>query len=70
MCKLDGMKACSKPLPLPEPFDQMWLIITKVYCLISYSVIITTINIIIHAGSGSIPFTESHRRQVQEKVQP
>ena len=30
MCKLDGMKACNKPLPLPEPFDQMWMKITKV----------------------------------------
>ena len=33
MCKLDGMITCSRPLPLPEPFDQMWMKMTKVfYC--------------------------------------
>lgn len=31
MCKLDGLKVCSLPLPLPKPFDNMWMAITKVY---------------------------------------
>ena len=30
MCKLDGMKVASKPLPLPSPYDEMWLKVTKV----------------------------------------
>ena len=30
MCKLDGMKVCNKPLPLPEPFIEMWMKVTKV----------------------------------------
>lgn len=30
MCKLDGMKVCSQPLPLPEPFDKMWMTVRKV----------------------------------------
>ena len=35
MCKLDGMKVCSKPLPLPEPFNKMWMKITKVHHILA-----------------------------------
>ena len=31
MCKLDGLKVCSLPLPLAKPFDNMWMAITKVH---------------------------------------
>ena len=30
MCHLDALKVARKPLPLPKPFDEMWLAITKV----------------------------------------
>ena len=30
MCHLDSLKVARKPLPLPKPFDEMWLAITKV----------------------------------------
>jgi hypothetical protein len=30
MCKLDGLKVSSQPLPLPEPYDKMWLTVRKV----------------------------------------
>ena len=30
MCQLDGMKVANAPLPLPPPFDQMWLKVQKV----------------------------------------
>ena len=30
MCHLDSLKAARQPLPLPPPFDEMWLKITKV----------------------------------------
>ena len=29
MCHLDALKVARKPLPLPKPFDEMWLAITK-----------------------------------------
>ena len=31
MCHLDGMKVAKSPLPLPQPYDKMWLTISKVY---------------------------------------
>ena len=30
MCHLDALKVARKPLPLPKPYDEMWLAITKV----------------------------------------
>lgn len=36
MCHLDGLKAASSPLPLPEPYDNMWRAITKVKLLSQY----------------------------------
>ena len=30
MCHLDALKAARNPLPLPAPYDKMWLKITKV----------------------------------------
>ena len=30
MCHLDAMKVARKALPLPKPYDEMWLAITKV----------------------------------------
>ncbi len=33
MCHLDGLKAARSPLPLPEPYNNMWTAITKVYVI-------------------------------------
>ena len=30
MCHLDSMIVANKPLPLPSPYDRMWMDITKV----------------------------------------
>lgn len=30
MCHIDNLKAARAPLPLPQPYDQMWKQITKV----------------------------------------
>ena len=30
MCHLDSLRASRQPLPLPPPFNEMWLKITKV----------------------------------------
>ena len=30
MCQLDGMKAAKAPLPLPPPYNEMWLKVQKV----------------------------------------
>ena len=32
MCHLDGLRAATAPLPLPQPYNTMWKEITKVYC--------------------------------------
>ena len=30
MCHLDSMRVAQNPLPLPEPYDKLWLSVTKV----------------------------------------
>ena len=30
MCQLDSLKVAQRPLPLEQPYDQMWLTIQKV----------------------------------------
>ena len=30
MCQLDGMKVANSPLPLPPPYNEMWLKVQKV----------------------------------------
>ena len=31
MCHLDALKVARNPLPLPPPYSEMWLAVTKVY---------------------------------------
>ena len=31
MCHLNGLRVAKKALPLPSPYDQMWISVTKVY---------------------------------------
>jgi len=31
MCHLDALKVARKPLPLPPPYNEMWLSVTKLY---------------------------------------
>lgn len=33
MCHLDALKVAKNPLPLPPPYNEMWLAVTKVYYL-------------------------------------
>ena len=41
MCQLDGMKVANSPLPLPPPYNEMWLKVQKVimsgYCKATYN---------------------------------
>ena len=37
MCQLDGMKVAKSPLPLPPPYNEMWLKVEKVNMLHSHS---------------------------------
>jgi hypothetical protein len=36
MCNLDRLRAARKPLPLPQPYDNIWLKINKVFDRLSY----------------------------------
>lgn len=38
MCHLDSMRVAQNPLPLPQPYDHMWLSVTKVHLHNVYSV--------------------------------
>ena len=31
MCHLDALKVARKPLPIPPPYNEMWMSVTKVH---------------------------------------
>ena len=36
MCQLDSLQLAKNPLPLPSPFDKMWMVVRKVCHMLLY----------------------------------
>ena len=37
MCQLDSLRIAKNPLPLPPPFDKMWMEVRKVFHMLLYN---------------------------------
>lgn len=70
MCHLNSLRAAQSPLPLPPPYDQMWIRVTKVYLIFPEKFILSFKKFSLTIGDWFFSFQKPQRSQVQRAVQP